>query len=216
MMLRLTYVLCAVFLGATVSAASAASAGAQSPDSPAPPRGISLQELEFWRGLTPEGWAKGADGMPKCPVSSPGADVVELKWKTDSLEGVVALPKDFKEAPLPAGVDGNRWIGADSSSVEIHGTHSLYRGGMGMGGMDIGRPLGTSTCALTLEGRPAPSHRMQLTRPAHGDTLNVDTPNTVIRNAVGLQFVILTHTPEREAQLLAAAQSLKVAQPKTP
>jgi hypothetical protein len=57
---------------------------------------------------------------------------------------------------------------------------------------------------------------MQLTRPAHGDTLNVDTPNTVIRNAVGLQLIILTHTPEREAQLLAAAQSLKVAAPKSP
>lgn len=213
MIRRFTNVLCAVLLGATAGAASAA---AQSADSPASPRGISLQELEFWQGLTPEGWAKGAEGMPKCAVSPVGTDTVQLKWKTDSLEGVVSLPKDFKEAPLAAGVDGNRWIGADSSSVEIHGTHSLYRGGMGMGGMDIGRPLGTSTCALTLEGRPAPSHKMQLTRPAHGDTLNVDTPNTVIRNAVGLQIIILTHTAEREAQLLAAAQSLKVAGTKTP
>ena len=213
MIWRYSKVFCAALLGAS---ATAASARAQTSDSPAPARGISLQELEFWQGLTPDGWAKNAEGMPKCPVSSGGADVVELKWKTDSLEGVVSLPKDFKEAPLAAGVDGNRWIGADSSSVEIHGTHSLYRGGMGMGGMDIGRPLGTSTCALTLEGRPAPSHRMQLTRPAHGDTLNVDTPNTVIRNAVGLQFIILTHSPDREAQLLAAAQSLKVARPKSP
>lgn len=210
---RFTNVLCAALLGATVSAASA---NAQSPDSPAPPRGISLQELEFWRGLTPEGWAKGADGMPKCTVSPAGADLVELKWKTDSLEGVVSLPKDFREAPVAAGADGNRWIGADSSSVEIHGTHALYRGGMGMGGMDIGRPLGTTTCALTLEGRPAPSHRLQLTRPAHGDTLNVDTPNTVVRNAVGLQIIILTHSPDREAQLLGAAQSLKVASSKAP
>ena len=85
-----------------------------------------------------------------------------------------------------------------------------------MGGMDIGRTLGTSACALTLAGRPAPSHKMQLTRPAHGDTLNVDTPNTVIRNAVGLQIIILTHSAEREAQLLAAAQSLKVATTKAP
>jgi len=213
MMSRFTNVLGAVLLGAVISAASVP---AQSPDAPAPPRGISLQELEFWQGLTPEGWAKGAEGMPKCTVAPVGADMVQLKWKTDSLEGVLSLPKDFKEAPLAAGVDGNRWIGADSSSVEIHGTHSLYRGGMGMGGMDIGRPLGTSTCALTLEGRPAPSHKMQLTRPVHGDTLNVDTPNTVIRNAVGLQLIILTHTAEREAQLLAAAQSLKVATTKTP
>jgi hypothetical protein len=213
MIWRFTNVLCTALLGATVAAAGARS---QSPDSPAPPRGISLQELEFWQGLTPEGWARNAEGMPKCTVSSVGGDVVELKWKTDSLQGVVSLPKDFKEVPLAAGMDGNRWIGADSSSVEIHGTHSLYRGGMGMGGMDIGRPLGTSECALTLEGRPAPSHKMQLTRPVHGDTLNVDTPNTVIRNAVGLQFIILTHTPEREAQLLAAAQSLKVATPKSP
>jgi hypothetical protein len=210
---RFTNVLCAALLGAAVSATSAT---AQSPDSPAPPRGISPQELEFWRGLTPEGWAKGADGMPKCAISAPGADAVEQKWKTDSLEGVLSLPKDFREAPLAAGVEGNRWIGADSSSVEIHGTHALYRGGIGMGGMDIGRPLGTTTCALTLEGRPAPSHRMQLTRPAHGDTLNVDTPNTVVRNGVGLQLIILTHTPAREAELLAAAQSLKVAAPKSP
>ena len=213
MIWRFTNVLCAALIGATVGAASAR---AQSSDSPAPPPGISLQELEFWQGLTPEKWAKGAEGMPKCPVSSVGTEVVQLKWKTDSLEGVVSLPKDFKEAPLAAGVDGNRWIGADSSSVEIHGTHSLYRGGRGMGGMDIGRPLGTSPCALTLQGRPAPSHRMQLTRPAHGDTLNVDTPNTVIRNAVGLQLIILTHSAEREAQLLAAAQSLEVGPPKSP
>jgi hypothetical protein len=212
MIWRFTNVLCAALLGV---AAAASTAAAQSADSPARSPGISLQELEFWQGLTPEGWAKSAEGMPKCPVSSAGAQMVELRWKTDSLEGVVSLPSDFKEAPLAAGVDGNRWIGADSSSVEIHGTHSLYRGGMGMGGMDIGRPLGTSTCALTLEGRPAPTHKMQLTRPAHGDTLNVDTPNTVIRNAVGLQLIILTHTAEREAQLLAAAQSLKVAT-KTP
>jgi hypothetical protein len=213
MIRRFTNVLCATLLGAAVGAVSAA---AQSPGSPAPPPGVSPQEMEFRQGLTPEGWARGADGMPKCAISSLGADVVEQKWKTDSLEGVVSLPKDFREAPLAAGVEGNRWIGADSTSVEIHGTHALYRGGMGMGGMDIGRPLGTSTCALTLEGRQAPSHRMQLTRPAHGDTLNVDTPNTVIRNGVGLQFIILTHSPAREAQLLAAAQSLKVAAPKSP
>jgi hypothetical protein len=213
MIWRFTNVLCAALIGATVSAASAR---AQSSDSPAPPPGISLQELEFWHGLTPEGWAKGAEGMPSCSVSSVGADAVQLQWKTDSLEGVISLPKDFKEAPLAAGVDGRRWIGTDSSSVEIHGTHSLYRGGMGMGGMDIGRPLGTSTCALTLHGRPAPSHRLQLTRPAHGDTLNVDTPNTVIRNGVGLQLIILTHSAEREAQLLAAAQSLQVGTPKSP
>jgi hypothetical protein len=213
MIRRFTNVLCAALLGAAVGAASAA---AQSPDSPAPPRGVSPQEMEFRRGLTPEGWAKGADGMPKCAVSSLGTDLVEQRWKTDSLEGVVSLPRDFREAPVADGVDGNRWIGADSSSVEIHGTHALYRGNMGMGGMDIGRPLGTSTCALTLEGRQSPSHKMQLTRPAHGDTLNVDTPNTVVRNGVGLQFIILTHTPAREAELLAAAQSLKVAAPKSP
>jgi hypothetical protein len=57
---------------------------------------------------------------------------------------------------------------------------------------------------------------MRLTRPVHGDTLNVDTPNTVIRNGVGLQFIILTHTPAREAELLAAAQSIKVTPGKTP
>jgi hypothetical protein len=214
---RFMNVLCAACIGATAGILTGTtSARAQSPDSPAPPRGISPQELEFWHGLTPEGWAKGAEGMPKCAVTSPGTDLVEQKWKTDSLEGVISLPKDFRAAPLAAGAEGNRWIGADSSSVEIHGTHALYRGGMGMGGMDIGRPLGTSTCALTLEGRPAPSHKLQLTRPAHGDTLNVDTPNTVIRNAVGLQFIILTHTPEREAQLLGAAQSLKVVTAKSP
>ena len=50
----------------------------------------------------------------------------------------------------------------------------------------------------------------------HGDTLNVDTPNTVIRNGVGLQIIILTHTPSREAELLAAAQSLEVAPGKSP
>jgi hypothetical protein len=33
---------------------------------------------------------------------------------------------------------------------------------------------------------------------------------------VGLQLIILTHTPAREAELLAAAQSLKVAAPKSP
>ena len=168
-------------------------------DAPAP-RGVSPQELEFWHGLTPEGWAKSADGMPKCELSASGTDAAELHWKTDSLEGVLSLPKDFRESPLPQGVEGNRWIGADSSSVEIHGTHALYRGGMGMGGMDIGQPLGTSACALTLEGRPAPSHRLRLTRPAHGDTLNVDTPNTVIRNAVGLQLIILdAHAAARSA-----------------
>jgi hypothetical protein len=204
---RITNVLFAVLLGATASAATAL---AQSPDAAAPQR-VSLQELEFRQGLTPEGWAKGAEGMPKCQLASAASDVVEQRWKTDSLEGVLSLPKDFREAPVAAGADGKRWIGADSSSVEIHGTHALYRGGMGMGGMDIGRPLGTSACALTLEGRQAPSHKMQLTRPAHGDTLNVDTPNTVIRNGVGLQLIILTHTPAREAELLAAAQSLKVA-----
>ncbi|MEP7066894.1 MAG: hypothetical protein ABI889_12730 [Gemmatimonadota bacterium] len=213
MTFRFTNVLCAALLGV---AAITTRIEAQSTDSPAPPRGISSQELDFWRGLTPEGWSKSADGMPKCDVASPASDVAEQRWKTDSLEGVVSLPKDFRAAPVAAGADGNRWVGADSSSVEIHGTHALYRGGMGMGGMDIGRPLGTSTCSLTLEGRAAPSHKLQLTRPAHGDTLNVDTPNTVIRNAVGLQLVILTHTPAREAQLLAAAQSLKVTNSKSP
>lgn len=206
MHLRMMNALCAALLG---TALVAARAHAQSP-------GVSPQEMEFRQGLSPETWAKGADGMAKCTVSALGADAIQLKWKTDSLEGVVLLPKDFRETPLPAGVEGNRWIGADSSSLEIHGTHALYRGNMGLGGMDIGRPLGTTTCALTLESRPAPTHTMRLTRPVHADTLNVDTPNTVIRNGVGLQFIILTHTPARQAELLAAAQSLKVAPGKSP
>ena len=190
-------------------------AHAQSDPQSTPP-GLSLQELEFRQGLSPETWAKGADGMAACTVSSLAPDAVQLKWKTDSLEGVVSLPKDFREVPLPAGAEGNRWVGADSSSLEIRGTHALYRGNMGIGGMDIGRPLGTTTCALRLASRPAPTHTLRLTRPVHGDTLNVDTPNTVIRNGVGLQIIILTHTPSREAELLAAAQSLAVAPGKSP
>lgn len=196
------------------SALLATAAPAQGNDSQ--PRGVSLQELEFRQSLTPDSWAKNADGLDRCKVGATGSDLIDLKWKTDSLEGVVSLPKDFHEAPVAAGADGNRWIGADSSSIEIHGTHALYRGGMGMGGMDIGRPVGTSVCALTLGGRAAPSHTLMLTRPAHGDTLYVDTPNTVVRNGVGLQLIILTHTPAREAQLLAAAQSLTLAATKAP
>ncbi|HEV7702695.1 MAG TPA: hypothetical protein VGO46_00325 [Gemmatimonadaceae bacterium] len=209
---RFTNVLCAAALATTLIAVrvrAQAEAQARSP-------GVSPQEMEFRQGLSPEGWAKGADGMEKCTVSALAADAIQLKWKTDSLEGVVSLPKDFREEPPKPGVEGNRWVAADSSSFEIRGTHALYRGNMGLGGMDIGRPLGTTTCALTLESRAAPSHSMRLTRPVHGDTLNVDTPNTVIRNGVGLQFIILTHTPAREAELLAAAQSIKVTPGKTP
>lgn len=212
MHLRLMNALCAAILGTVfVTARVHAQADAQ-----VKPQGVSPQEMEFRQGLTPEGWAKGADGMEKCAVSAIAADAIQLKWKTDSLEGVVSLPKDFHEAPPTPGVEGNRWIGADSSSLEIRGTHALYRGNMGLGGMDIGRPLGTTTCALTLESRPAPTHTMRLTRPVHADTLNVDTPNTVVRNGVGLQFVILTHSAARRAELLAAAQSLKVAPGKSP
>jgi hypothetical protein len=185
-------------------------------DAQAIPPGVSPQEMEFRQGLSPETWSRGADGMERCAVSSLGADAIQLNWKTDSLAGVVSLPKDFRESPPSPGVEGNRWIGADSSSVEIRGTHALYRGNMGLGGMDIGRPLGTTTCALTLESRPAPTHTLRLTRPVHGDTLSVDTPNTVIRNGVGLQIIILTHTPARRAELLAAAQTLKVAPSKSP
>jgi hypothetical protein len=208
---RLTHVLGTALLGSALLATAARAQGAD-----AAAHGISLQELEFRLSLTPDGWAKNAEGMTKCAVGTVAADVVAQKWKTDSLEGVVSLPKDFREAPVAAGADGNRWVGSDSSSVEIHGTHALYRGGMGMGGMDIGRPLGTTACALTLGGRTAPSHTMLLTRPAHGDTLYVDTPNTVVRNGVGLQFIILTHTLAREAELLAAAQSLELAAKKAP
>jgi hypothetical protein len=210
---RLGNVIVAALVG---SAFVAVRAGAQGPDGAAKPGAISSQEIVFRQGLTPESWSKNADGMPQCAVSSPGTELVDQKWKSDSLEGTVSLPKDFREAPVSAGADGNRWVGADSSSIEVHGTHALYRGNMGMGGMDIGRPLGTTTCALTLEGRPAPSHTLMLTRPAHGDTLYVDTPNTVIRNGVGLQFVVLTNSPARKAQLLAVVQSLKVAKTGAP
>jgi len=207
---RLGIVLSAALLGLVFLARPS---GAQASETSAR---ISNQEVEFRHGLTPDSWAKNADGLPKCTIASAGTDLVDQKWKSDSLEGTVSLPKDFREAPVGAGADGNRWIGADSSTIEVHGTHALYRGNMGMGGMDIGRPLGTSTCALTLEGRPAPSHTLMLTRPAHGDTLYVDTPNTVIRNGVGLQFVVLTNSPARKAQLLAVVQSLKVSQTKAP
>lgn len=179
-------------------------------------QGLSPQEKEFRSSLTPESWARGADGMQKCTVAPAPAQVVEQKWKTDSLEGVISLPRDFREVPATGATDGNRWIGADSSSIEVHGNRALFRGGMGMGGMDIGRPLGTATtCALTLEGRPAPSHTLMLTRPRHGDTLYVDTPNTVVRNGVGLQIIILTHSIAQQSVLRAAAQSLEVT-PVTP
>ncbi|MBA2684283.1 MAG: hypothetical protein H0U66_07330 [Gemmatimonadaceae bacterium] len=202
---RIGNVITAALLALTVTAARAAAQGG-------PPAHISQQEVDFRQGLTPDTWAKNADGMARCAVTSAGSDLVDLRWSTDSLDGTVSLPKDFHEEPVSAGADGKRWVGADSTSVEIHGTHALYRGNMGMGGMDIGRPLGTTTCALTLEGRPAPTHTLMLTRPAHGDTLYVDTPNTVIRNGVGLQFIVLTNSPAREAKLLAAVQSLKVVQ----
>jgi hypothetical protein len=208
---RLINALRAALLGTVVVAVRSHAQG----DAPKP-QAVSPQEMEFRQGLSPESWAKGADGMPKCTASPLAADAVQMKWRTDSLEGVVTLPKDFREDASKPGVEGNRWIGADSSSVEIRGTHALYRGNMGLGGMDIGRPLGTTTCALTLESRAAPTHTMRLTRPVHGDTLNVDTPNTVIRNGVGLQFIILTHTSARQAELLAAAQTLKVAPGKSP
>lgn len=211
---RFAHVRSTVLLGSALALALvAAPARAQEADAPAR---ISDQEVEFRRGLTPETWAKNADGMPKCEVAAADADLVDQSWATDSLAGTLSLPKDFREQPVSPGADGKRWVGADSSSIEIHGTHALYRGGMGMGGMDIGRPLGTTTCALTMEGRTAPSHTLALTRPVHGDTLFVDTPTTVIRNGVGLQFVVLTNSPAREAKLRAAVQSLKVAPAKAP
>jgi hypothetical protein len=171
---------------------------------------ISQQEVDFRAGLTPDSWSKNAEGMAKCAVGTPGADLVDQKWTTDSLAGTLSLPKDFHEEPVSQGADGKKWVGADSTSIEIHGTHALYRGNMGMGGMDIGRPLGTTTCALTIAGRAAPSHTLMLTRPAHGDTLYVDTPNSVIRDRVGLQFIVLTNSPARQAKLLAIVQSVKV------
>lgn len=202
-------------LAASLASIMLAAAGthAQAPDA-APSQGLSPQERDFRASLTPESWAKGAEGMDKCAIAPAPEQTVEQKWKTDSLEGVISLPRDFHEVPAPGTVDGNRWIGADSSSIEIRGNRALFRGGMGMGGMDIGRPLGApTTCALTLEGRPAPSHTLMLTRPLHGDTLYVDTPNTVVRNGVGLQLIILTHTPAQQAVLRAAAQTLKLSPP---
>jgi hypothetical protein len=44
----------------------------------------------------------------------------------------------------------------------------------------------------------------------------VDTPNTVVRNGVGLQLILLTHTTAQQAALRAAAQSLKVSSAKGP
>jgi hypothetical protein len=203
-----TAIVCAAF--------AAGNARAQLPTAPQD-QGLSPQERDFRASLTPDSWAKNAEGMDKCAVAPSSAKVEEQKWKTDSLEGTISLPSDFHEVPATGTVDGNRWIGADSSSIEVHGNRALFRGGMGMGGMDIGRPLGApTTCALTLDGRPAPSHTLMLTRPVHGDTLYVDTPNTVVRNGVGLQFIILTHTTAQQAVLRAAAQSLKVSPAKVP
>lgn len=198
------------------AAFAAAGSGAQAPGA-AQDQGLSPQERDFRESLTPDSWAKGAEGMDKCAVAPAPAQIVEQKWKTDSLEGVLSLPRDYREAPATGTVDGNRWIGPDSSSIEVHGNRALFRGGMGMGGMDIGRPLGApTTCALTIDGRLAPSHTLMLTRPAHGDTLYVDTPNTVVRNRVGLQFIILTHSPAQQAVLRAVAQSLKLSPAKAP
>lgn len=190
--------------------------GAQTPGAPQE-QWLTPQEREFRASLTPESWAKNAEGMAPCAVAAASSQVVERKWTTDSLAGTISLPSDYREVPATGTADGNRWIGADSSSIEVHGNRALFRGGMGMGGMDIGRPLGVATtCALTLEGRAAPSHTLMLTRPRHGDTLYVDTPNTVVRNGVGLQFIILTHSPVQQAALRAAAQSIRVVGTKQP
>ena len=190
--------------------------GAQAPGA-SQDQAMSPQEREFRASLTPESWAKNAEGMEPCAMTSAPSQTVEQKWTTDSLAGTISLPSDFHEVPAAGTVDGNRWIGADSSSIEVHGNHALFRGGMGMGGMDIGHPLGTATtCALTVEGRRAPSHTLMLTRPRHGDTLYVDTPNTVVRNGVGLQVIILTHSTAQQAALRTAAQSLRIVTTKQP
>jgi hypothetical protein len=202
----------ALACAALVSTGTSAQAPGASQD-----QALSPQEKEFRASLTPESWAKNADGMERCAVAAAPSQTAERKWSTDSLAGTISLPSDFHEVPATGTADGNRWIGADSSSIEVHGNRALFRGGMGMGGMDIGHPLAAATtCALTLEGRAAPSHTLMLSRPIHGDTLYVDTPNTVIRNGVGLQIIILTHSTAQQAALRAAAQSLKVAAPKQP
>ena len=99
---RFMNVFCAALIGTTLVAMRASAQAEAQAKAP----GVSPQEMEFRQGLSPEGWAKGADGMAKCTVSSLAADAIVLKWKTDSLEGVVSLPKDFREEPSKPGIRG--------------------------------------------------------------------------------------------------------------
>ena len=162
------------------------------------------------RATTPDVWAERARRVPACevaPDSVTTSDTVEQQWHVDSLYGSIALPREFRLAASPAGHrHGYRWVSGDSSSISLEGNRAI--GGLAMGGGL--KPVGGTTCAIVLIGRPALTQAMKMLRSGSSDTLYFDAVSTFARTGESVSLFAQSHSPKREAQLLAFVKNLHV------
>jgi hypothetical protein len=189
---------CALFVCVSTLAVATSRGVAQSRSAP---------EIDApFRTMTPAKWSQVAAHVPRCEsATQPSRDdalVVEA-WHVDSLDGTIALPRNFSPRPTKR---GNRWIAPDSSSISIDGTWAL--GGMAMsGGKIVG---GMGTCAAQLFGRKVPAQEFAVLVSTKGDTIFFSMPSTFVTTGQGMQITIQAHSAERRARLLEYAESLQL------
>jgi hypothetical protein len=163
--------------------------------------------------MTPSQWSARADHARRCEAATepPSDGALALQtWHVDSVDGTIALPRSFT---LRQGQRGYRWVGPDSSSISIGGMWALGRPAVSGGKLVAG---GVATCAAELFGRKVPAQEFAVVVSSKGDTIFYSIPSTFVTTGQGLQITIQALSAERRARLLEYAESVQLAQSKSP
>jgi hypothetical protein len=142
---------------------------------------------------------------PDCVLTRVSPTSVVQRWQVESLRGTVSLPAHYRFAPNEEA--RVRWVDANSSVLELHGTTAL--GGLAMAG-DVGESVHETPCALRFLGRRAFTPRLLLLRANGTDTVFVGAPGMAVPSGGGIQALIFAQSTVARDELLAALTTLQL------
>ena len=117
----------------------------------------------------------------------------------------MSLPPRYRFAPTEEA--RVRWVDADSSVLELHGTAAL-RGLAATG--DLGEPVPETPCALRFLGRRASTPRTLLLRANGTDSVFLGAPGMAGPHGGGVRALIFARSAMARDELLAALTTLQL------
>lgn len=160
---------------------------------------------------SPESLYAYAERLPTCLIDA-GPPVPEREAVVPAASAILRLPGTYREDMDSRLAGGQRWIGADdtSLSVSVSSAGQFYIGG------GPSNHLAEGSCALRVDGKPAPVSIYRLVAHKVGnDTLFAATIIVPLRSGLWIGAGVLSPSRRGRAEGLRAFRTLEVRSPPT-